>query len=439
MTIGIADRWGVPVRGSNHLGVARLDDAVEQLVALAGAPRAAAEAAVEADHELALGQIFLAYLSLYAASAEGLAAAGKALEGVDDADSALDQRERLHLRAARAWAAGEWESATHWLEQALLCHPGDLLALRVAQDLYFFLGNQRQLRDVAARVLPAWLPDQPGWGYVQGMYAFGLEENASYRQAEAFAGAALDAHPGDVWAVHAMAHVFEMEGSQRQGVAFLTETAGRWSDSYFAPHNWWHRALYHLELGEIDLVLDLYDRHIRITGATEWLDLVDAASLLWRLWLFGIDVDERARALTADIQPLIGQPIYVFNDWHAAMTFGMAGRDDLNRQLMDANRRGALGTNQTVLERVGLTLLEGFMAFGAGQTDRAIELLVDLRPAAQAVGGSHAQRDVIDLTLLAAAARTDDRSLVRALTAERVAGKPSAADAIRQVVAANRR
>jgi tetratricopeptide (TPR) repeat protein len=437
MTTAMADRWGAPVRGSHPDAVAQLDDAIEQLVALTGGPRAAAEAAVAADDELVLGQIFLAYLSLYAASVEGLVDTRMVLQGLDG--DGLGERERFHLEAARAWAAGEWESAAQWLERALLHHPGDLLALKVVQDLYFFLGARPELRDVVARVLPAWVPGQPGWGYVQGMYAFGLEENASYRQAEACARAALGADPGDVWAIHALAHVYEMEGRQRQGVAFLTETAPQWSDSYFAPHNWWHRALYHLELGEMETVLDLYDHRIRITGATEWLDLVDAASLLWRLWLFGVDVDQRARALSTDVQPLVGQPIYVFNDWHAAMTFGVAGRDDLNQRLLTANRDRAVGTNRSVLQRVGLRLLEGFTAFGAGQTDRAIELLIDLRPTAQAVGGSHAQRDVIDLTLLAAAARAGDGSLIQALTAERVAAKPAAAVAARQVVAANRR
>src|SRR5256885_2220035 len=206
----------------------------------------------------------------------------------------MGERELHHMRAARHWAEGDWEAATRSLERALLYHPRDLLALKVAQDLYFFLGNRLELRDTAARVLPAWSRETPGWGYVQGIYAFGLEENADYRQAESRAPAALEANPKDVWAVHAMAHVFEMEGSQREGVDFLTATAPDWSPSFFAIHNWWHRGLYHLELGEIGEVLALYDDPIRAGRSTEWLDVVDAGPLLWRASPFGAGGSPRA-------------------------------------------------------------------------------------------------------------------------------------------------
>src|SRR5206468_1385350 len=135
-------------------------------------------------------------------------------------------------------------------------------------------------------------------------YAFGLEENADYRQAESRARAALDHNPRDVWSVHALAHVFEMEGSQQDGVDFLTASAPCWSASFFAIHNWWHRGLYHLELGETGEALALYDDPIRAGRSTEWLDVVDAAALLWRLSLFGVDVTERAEQLAADIGDL---------------------------------------------------------------------------------------------------------------------------------------
>jgi tetratricopeptide (TPR) repeat protein len=311
------------------------------------------------------------------------------------------------------------------------------LAAKVAQDLNFFLGNRLELRDAAARVLPAWPHGLPGWGYVQGIYAFGLEENADYRQAESRARAALDHNPRDVWSVHALAHVFEMEGSQRDGVEFLTASADHWSGSFFAIHNWWHRTLYHLELGEIDEALRLYDDPIRAGRSTQWLHVVDAAALLWRLSLFGVDITDRAGRLAADIDDLVGDPVYIFNDWHALMAFGLAGDRARVERVILANRHLTAPTNRVAAERAGLDLLEAFAAFAAGRPDRAIDLLIDIRPRANAVGGSHAQRDVIDLTLIAAAARAGDDSLARALVAERVARKPSAEASARQLVTEN--
>src|ERR1700753_1950471 len=277
MAKAFADRGEVPVRASSADAVALLDSAIEDLAALAGDPVADADAAVAADDSMVLGHIYRAYLQLYGTTPEGVAAAGEILKRVGE--TATGERAEHYLRAARHWAEGNWEATTRSLERALLCHPRDLLALKVAQDLYFFLGNRLELRDSAARVLPAWPRSRPGWGYVQGMYAFGLEENADYRQAESRARAALEVNPKDVWAVHALAHVFEMEGSQRDGVGFLTASAPCWSASFFAIHNWWHRGLYHLELGEIDEALALYDDPIRAARSTEWLDVLDAAAL----------------------------------------------------------------------------------------------------------------------------------------------------------------
>jgi len=116
-----------------------------------------------------LGHIYRAYLQLYGTTPEGVTAAGEILKPLDEA--VMGERELHHLRAARHWAEGDWEATTRSLERALLCHPRDLLALKVAQDLYFFLGNRLELRDTAARVLPAWPRDLPGWGYVQGIFA----------------------------------------------------------------------------------------------------------------------------------------------------------------------------------------------------------------------------------------------------------------------------
>ena len=329
------------------------------------------------------------------------------------------------------------ERAVNFLERALIHDPRDLLALKVAQDLYFFLGDKQGLRGVVERVLRAWPQDRPGWGYVQGMYAFGLEENGLYVEAEERARAALGDNPRDVWAVHALAHVFEMEGAQHDGIEFLAGTVENWGGSYFAVHNWWHRALYHLELGALDEVVALYDGRIRQTRSNEWLDVVDAASLLWRLHLFGVDVEGRAAELADDVLALLGTPVYVFNDWHAVMVAGLAGRRKECERISLANRFEATGTNRRAIDGAGLGLLEGFHAFAQGDPAGAVRRLLDSRPKAHMVGGSNAQRDIVDLTLLAAAARSGNGSLCGALLCERLERKPSAKAAAEDLVRGN--
>jgi tetratricopeptide (TPR) repeat protein len=435
MTEMYRDRWGVPVLASSHDAVETLDGAIEELAALAGDPAGGAEKAAAEDPGLLLAHIYRAYLHLYATTPGGIKQAHTILAAITGNDGALPEREQAHLRAARAWADGDWELATRCLESALRANPRDLLALKVAQDLYFFLGNRLELRDTAARVLPHWPRDRPGWGYVQGIYAFGLEENGDYRQAERRAAAALDANRRDVWSVHAMAHVYEMEGRHREGEAFLASTAKDWAGSYFAVHNWWHKALYHLELLDLDTALALYDDAVRATRSAEWLDVVDAAALLWRLRLYGVDVTGRAQALAADVS--VTDPVYIFNDWHALMAFSLAGDLGRARDVLSANRGLTAETNAMMSERSGLRLLGGFLAFMSGRPQETLDMLGDIRQHANVVGGSHAQRDVIDLTLLAAAAHAGDRRLTEALIAERVARKPSAEASARHLAGVN--
>ena len=432
MSALIRDRYGVEVEATDETAVIVLDEAVQTLVGLEGDPVAAISAA--ADSGLVLGRCLLAYLHCYSGSRRGYALARDVLDGTPEPSA---PRERAHLAAARSWASGDLEAATRHLERALLRHRRDLLALKIAQDLYLALGDQVNLRDVAARVLPAWPAGDPAWGYVQGIWAFGLEENGDYRGAERAAVAALARNPRDVWSVHALTHVYEMEGRHEPGVSFLSGSAPDWSGSYFAVHNWWHLGLFLLELGRTGDALALYHERIRAARSTEWLDLVDAAALLWRLSLYGTDVTGLAVALAADIGDLVDVPVYLFNDWHAVMTFGLAGDHDRNQRILTANQDLTARSNRQAAQRAGLRLIEGFAAFAGGDQGTAVDRLIDIRPEAHAVGGSHAQRDVIDLTLIAAAARSGQAELARALVTERITRKPAAAASARALVRAN--
>jgi hypothetical protein len=435
VTSTFSDRWGASVQGSDGAAVMLLDQAIEDLLALDGDPISGADSAIAADPTLLLARIYRAYLWLYATTADGVAEASGLLTVAIPGPEYI--REAHHLAAARAWADGDWQAAARQLDNALLANPRDLLALKVAQDLYFFLGNRAELRDVAARVLPAWPEDDPAWGFIQGIYAFGLEENADYRGAEKAARSALDRNPRDVWGAHALAHVFEMEGSHEAGVSFLTESSPNWQGSYFAVHNWWHLGLYLLELGRLNDALALYDERVRARRSTGWLDIVDAAALLWRLSLYGQDVTTRAQALAADIPGLAGPPVYLFNDWHAVMTFALA-EDHASTMAVLADSRGPGGrTSSRAARRAGLDLMTAFSAFATGNPVLAADLLAEVRHEASAVGGSHAQRDIIDLTLIAAAARGGNTALTRALVTERVARKPAAARSALALVLAN--
>jgi hypothetical protein len=283
------------------------------------------------------------------------------------------------------------------------------------------------LRDRVARVLPDWDDSVPGYGYVLGMHAFGHEETGHYREAEETARRAVALEPRDPWSIHAGAHVMEMQGRQFDGIRWLTERETDWViDNAFAFHNWWHLALFHLDLGETDHVLHLYDRSIRPRPSAVVLEMIDASALLWRLHLRGVDVGERWRELADAWKPTLEHGYYAFNDLHAMMAFTAAGDDDAATRLLATVERRAAGggTNAMMSRDVGLPACQAVRAFGCGDYGRAVDLLQGVRLTAQRFGGSHAQRDVLHLTLVEAALRAGRSRLARALVAERTALKP---------------
>jgi len=284
------------------------------------------------------------------------------------------------------------------------------------------------LRDRVAQVLPTWDSSMPGYGYVLGMYAFGLEETALYSRAEDIGRRALDANRRDAWAVHAVTHVMEMQGRLRDGIEWLTTRESDWSiNNGFAFHNWWHLALFQLESGNHARVLELYDQRIRATPSEIPLEMIDATALLWRLELRSANVGDRWQKLAASWEPLAEHSYYAFNDAHAVMAFAAAGRGELVQRTIAAMERKAAGsdTNAMMTRDVGLPLARAVAAFAAGRYGDTIALLQPIRTIANRFGGSHAQRDLIHLTLVEASLRARHNRLARALIAERTQLKPS--------------
>jgi tetratricopeptide (TPR) repeat protein len=351
----------------------------------------------------------------------------KALKRSKRAGRNTNDRERRHILAARAWLQGEFHRANSLYGDLLIDYPRDLFALQVTHLTDFLLGQSNLLRDRIARVLPHWTEDLPGYGYVLGMYAFGLEETADYARAEDFGRRAVAINPRDPWAIHAVAHVMEMQGRQADGIAWLTGSAQDWSrDNFFAYHNWWHLALHHLDLEQHERVLQLYDAVIRRPGSGVAMELVDATALLWRLHLRGLDTGDRWKELADAWEPMAGDAYYAFNDAHAMMAFVADDRPQAQELLIAAMQRRAAGddSNALMTREAGLPLVRALQAFGRGDYRKAIPLIEAMRPVANRFGGSHAQRDIISLTLIEAAMRARRGNLARALAAERTCLKP---------------
>ena len=244
---------------------------------------------------------------------------------------------RRHAAAARAWLEGDPALAVERYGAIVIDWPRDILALVVAHALDFRLGQRRMLRDRIAQVLPEWEAAAPGYASVLAMYAFGLEENGQYRRAEKMARRALALDPRHPGAIHVVAHVMEMQGRAREGLAFLAATESAWIEGTgFSVHLAWHRALFHLDADDPDSALAIYDAQIANARAADMSVLADASALLWRLQLRNIEVGERWQVLADrwEMQTLAGaRPFYVV---HAMMAFAAAGRTAAAARVFEA-------------------------------------------------------------------------------------------------------
>jgi tetratricopeptide (TPR) repeat protein len=422
----MTDRYGNAVSTTNRRAIAAMDQAAEAMLGFRADPLALVDAAIAEQPDFVMGHALRAGLMVMAgeatAAAEGLrcVAAGEAM-------GHANARERAHLAAARAWCEGDFSLAQARYGAISAEHPRDLFAMQVAHTTDFYLGNAPGLRDRPAAALRDWRQGEEGFAWLHGMQAFGLEECGDYERAEQSGRTALAVNPADAWATHAVAHVLEMQGRDREGVQFLGGREAHWSGAaLLAVHNWWHLALYHLEHGEHEQVLAIYDRAVAPREGSVALELVDASAMLWRLMLRGVDTGERFAAVSAAWQAMGGAGYYAFSDLHAVMAHLGAGRADLVAEVLGAMRRAAAGrgSNARMTRDIGLPLAEGFAAFAMGDAARAVWTMVPVAGQAIGFGGSDAQRDVIWLTLLEAALRAGEGSVARDLAARRLAAKP---------------
>ena len=372
-------------------------------------------------------QGYFAKLFGSASFAARAAAVSKDLDTHLERVSATD-RERRHAAALRAWVNGRIDAATALWEEILLEDPLDGLALRLAHFTHFYSGDGRRIRDSIARTLPRWPDSHPDYGFVLGMYAFGLEESGEYEKAEHFGRRAVERNPEDAWSVHSVAHVMEMTGRHRDGVEWVRGLAPHWSVvNNFRFHLHWHESLYHLELGDFEEVFRIYDEEVVSDIESEfYLDICNASSLLRRLEMYGLDVGDRWQQLAEVSRRHVGDTELIFVTLHYLMALVSAGADDDADAMIATIERWAAGdgTQSKICRTSGLSLARAMRHLRRGETADGIREIDTVRYVMDGVGGSMAQRDVFQMMLIDAVRNSGNSHGQRALFAERVEQKP---------------
>ncbi len=323
-------------------------------------------------------------------------------------------------RATSTAACGIWDDIVDE-------HPTDVLAFRLAHFNNFWLGRREAMRASADQVLRRWDRRMSGYGIALSCRCFAEEECGNYAAAESSGRAALDLDPADLWGLHGVAHVMEMQGRRREGIDLLEQYERYFvGGNNFIHHLWWHRAMFHLEEREFDAVLDLYDRRFRNLASPLieaqpdlYIDVQNAASMLFRLERQGIDVGSRWIEIADKAEQRIGDCLSAFTEPHWMMALAATGRDDAARRMLEAMRAAGRGpgTVAQIVGTVALPVAAAVLAHRRGEYARAVDLMRPILDEMHRLGGSHAQRDVLAQVFLESAVKANRGDDVRLLLA----------------------
>ena len=421
-----SDICNAPVSLKTAEGVESWDSMVRAMLAHGKTTPQHLGAVLEAEPDFAMGYAAKGLFCLMMGRAEMWQVAEDARTAAHKARAAgpITQREEWWIIALDRWLADSPTGAVAAMENVLSTYPQDTLSAKVSHGIRFILGDATGMRASIERVLPAHGKDHPLRGYLMGCHAFTLEETGEYAAAEKAGLAGLVHAPDDAWGLHAVAHVHDMRAEPDAGIKLIEDNTAAWDQSNnFRYHVWWHKALLHLDRGELDLCLTLYDTEIRADKTDDYRDISNATSLLMRLELEGMEVGNRWEELGALAENRIDDGCVVFADLHYQLALAGAGNTGSNAAMAarfahDAKQTGDMAARVT---NPGVAALTGLNAFSEGRYGDAFVNLATARPRMQCIGGSHAQRDVFERMTIDAGLRAGHYDATEAILLDRLA------------------
>ena len=412
------DRYDLPVTAASPTALEAYDRAVHGLLGWDAQALPLFRAAIDADPGLALAH----------------AGAGVCLfleERFDEARAALDTaraaaagqtaRERGHVEGLALLVNGKPADAERAMREHLEAYPRDLMVLQRLYFLWFWQGRFPEILELTTRLCRHYAGDS----FVPGLHAFALEQAGRCDEAVRVAAGALRRNPRDAWAVHAFAHAIYEMAAFETGMARLPAAIHPCQHlGWFRNHLVWHLTLMHLSLGDYERALRLSRTVFERAPSSIPGDLHDSISLLWRLGLCGVDVSDRWKPFTDIARERLPRPNLWFHVVHLAMAVAGGGDWAAAERQLALLRERAPKDRSGLISGVVLSLVEGVHAFGRGDYRRAVDLIEPVRPRFIDLGGSRAQRDVFEDTLLEACFRAGDTERAQRLLAERVARRP---------------
>jgi tetratricopeptide (TPR) repeat protein len=357
-------------------------------------------AAADADPDSVLANIYAGFIWMFLEAAGAEERAQVYLDQARRAAPGANAREALLLGQLERWIAGDIPGVQKIGAEIVSRFPRDLASVKLHQYFSFNRGDAAAMLAIAQQAEAA-NADNP---HIHGMLAFGYEQMHRLEQAERSARRALEIKQKEPWAQHALAHVMLSTGRMREGVAFLGEAQKTWVDlnSFMYTHNWWHKALFHISMGDSAAVFDAYDNHVWGIEPGYSQDQVGAVSLLARMEIAGLDVGDRWQQLAEYLRPRAGdtlQPFLTLQYLYGLARADFAEADTLMAAIED-KAANSVAYDRLVWREVALPAARGVFAHARRNWAEAARYLGIANPRLTEIGGSHAQRDLFGQILL---------------------------------------
>ena len=390
----LEDRYGNPLSTTSQAARDAYVDAVDRFLAAEPGVEAAFKRAIAADEGLALAHVGLAREYQMRAQkpliAESLARARETAQSVT-------AREAAHVNALGLLLEGKVPAGFAAVKEHLAEHPRDAMISQTCMGVFGLIGFSGQPgREAEQLAFTTALAPHYGddWWFLS-QHAFAQLEIGQLGPAEGNIERALEIRPQSAHSAHVRAHLYYENGEQAAGLDYL----GAWRHSYGRDgllfcHVAWHVALWALEQGDEALMWEVIDADIApgTSNSPPINVLTDSTAILYRAGLAGIEVPpERWTAISAYASSSFPKPGLAFADVHAALAHAMAG----NAEALDTVIAGARGPAGDVVR----ALAEAFAAMAASDWAGAEQHLTLAMADHARIGGSKAQRDLVEFTM----------------------------------------
>ena len=412
------DLYGYALSCSAEAGAAYNRGVGDLLRLRAGSERGVA-ASIALDPTFALGHATLALLG------HELCAAVDVQARMRDAvlhSARATARERSHIQAVAAHLRGD----SRPLVRHLTAYPRDAVLLSTAVPTIAFAGVT-EVPEEAWRIVERAAPSYGDDWWFTGLLAFVRQEQRRFDEAMELSCQSLAEEPGAGHSAHARAHAHYETGDHHAGLAWMDGwVSGDGASIESLSHFSWHAALHELSLGDLDAVRRRYDGQLRPEHGLGCRALVDSGSLLfrWALTPDATDVPDIAAVAEVAGRDTLERPATPFLGMHAAVTLLALG---------DLGGLDRLGTwarsHQNPTQREVVAPLAGALAqLAAGRCSVAADELKALRHTTWRLGGSDAQREIVEEARIAALLRAGRLDEARVLLDERLDRRHSPRD-----------